>query len=227
MNCNYYTITSTNSREKSVLSSAALLVFATMKIIGVTGGIATGKSTIARFLAELGACIIDADQLSRDVVAPGSAALKQIAETLGPELLLPDGALDRKLLRSMIFNDASLRHRLEAITHPAIKELAVQRLDEARQSGTAVAVYMAPLLIEAGATNRVDEIWVVSVRPEIQLERLMARDHCSRDEALRIVAAQMPLLEKEKYGTIVIDNSNGLEQTKQQVTNAWKQSIRT
>lgn len=198
-----------------------------MKIIGVTGGIATGKSTIAGFLEELGAQIIDADQLSRDVVAPGSAALKQIAETLGPELLMPDGTLDRKLLRSMIFSDASLRHRLEAITHPAIKELALQRLDEARQSGAAVAVYMAPLLIEAGATDRVDEIWVVTVRPDIQLERLMARDQCSRDEALRIVAAQMPLAEKEKFGTIVIDNSNGLEQTRQQVINAWKQSIRT
>ena len=226
MNSNYYTITPTNSREKSVLSSAALLVFATMKIIGLTGGIATGKSTVARFLEELGAQIIDADQLSREVVAPGSPTLKQIVEALGPGLLLPDGALDRKRLRSIIFNDASLRHRLEAITHPAIKELALKRLDKARQSGAAVAVYMAPLLIEAGATGRVDEIWVVTVRPELQLERLMARDHCSSDEALRIVAAQMPLAEKEKQGAVVIDNSNGLEQTRQQVTNAWKQNIR-
>ena len=196
-----------------------------MKIIGLTGGIATGKSTVAGYLEELGACIIDADQLSREVVAPGSPALQQIAETLGPGLLLPDDTLDRKLLRSMIFQDASLRHRLEAILHPAIKELSLKRLDEARLSGAAVAVYMAPLLIEAGATGRVDEIWVVTVRPEVQLARLMARDHCNRDEALRIVAAQMPLAEKEQYGKVVIDNSNEPEQTRQQVIKAWKQGI--
>lgn len=196
-----------------------------MKIIGLTGGIATGKSTVARFMEELGARIIDADQLSREAVAPGSPALSRIAETLGLDLLLPDGTLDRQKVRSRVFQDTALRHRLEAILHPAIKELALRRIDEARQSGAAVAVYMAPLLIEANATDRVDEVWVVTVKPELQLERLMARDHCSREEALRMVAAQMPLAEKERHGRVVIDNSDGHEQTRQQVLKAWKENI--
>lgn len=196
-----------------------------MKIIGLTGGIATGKSTVARFMEELGARIVDADQLSREAVAPGSPALQRIADLLGPDTVRPDGTLDRQLVRSRVFQDTALRRKLEAILHPAIKELALQRLDEARQSGAAVAVYMAPLLIEANATDRVDEVWVVTVKPELQLERLMARDHCSRDEALRMVAAQMPLAEKESCGTVVIDNSGGQEQTRQQVIRAWNQNI--
>ena len=196
-----------------------------MKVIGLTGGIATGKSTVAGMLAEHGAVVIDADQLSRDAVLPGTETLTQIVRLLGSQAMQADGTLDRTAVRQLVFADPQKRKQLEAILHPAIKALALQRLSEARQSGAEVAVYMAPLLIEAGATDRVDEIWVVTVRPDIQLKRLIARDACSRDQAMQMVAAQMPLAEKECYGVVVIDNSNGLDETRQQVAVAWQQRV--
>jgi dephospho-CoA kinase len=196
-----------------------------MKIIGLTGGIATGKTTVAHFLEELGAVVIDADQLARDIVAPGSSSLARVVELFGPAVLAPDGSLDRQALRGLVFGDPPKRKQLEAIMHPAIKELALQRLAAARAGGAQVAVYMAPLLIEAGATDRVDEIWVVTLRPEVQRERLMARDRCSREQAEQIIAAQMPLAEKEGYGVVVIDNSSSQEETRQQVQAAWRQRI--
>ncbi len=196
-----------------------------MKIIGLTGGVATGKSTVAKQLASLGAIVIDADQLARDAVAPETPGLARIAALFGPALLLPDGTLNRQALRELVFNDAAKRRQLEAILHPAIKELAEQQLAHARSNGAEVAVYMAALLIEAGATDRVDEIWVVSVRPEVQLERLMARDRCSREQAAQIIAAQMPLAEKECHGVVVIDNSGSPEETRQQVIAAWRQRV--
>ncbi len=200
-------------------------MFTIMKIIGLTGGIATGKSTVARLLAEHGARIIDADQLSREVVAPGSPALARIAEMFGPEVISADGTLDRQGVRRLVFSDPARRRALEALLHPAIAALARIRLEEARQAGAPVAVYMAPLLIEAGATDRVDEIWVVTVRPEVQLARLMARDHCTLEQARQIVAAQMPLTEKERFGLVVIENSGSLEETARQVDTAWRRRI--
>lgn len=200
-------------------------MFAIMKIIGLTGGIATGKSTVARLLAEHGAWIIDADQLSREVVAPGSPALTRIAELFGPQVIAADGVLERQALRELVFSDPAKRRTLEALLHPAIAELASVRLEEARQAGATVTVYMAPLLIEAGATDRVDEIWVVTVRPEVQLARLMARDRCNLEQAQQIVAAQMPLAEKERFGLVVIENSDSLEETARQVDAAWRRRI--
>lgn len=200
-------------------------MFAIMKIIGLTGGIATGKSTVARLLAEHGAWIIDADQLSREVVAPGSPALTRIAELFGPQVIAADGVLERQALRELVFSDPAKRRTLEALLHPAIAELASVRLEEARQAGATVTVYMAPLLIEAGATDRVDEIWVVTVRPEVQLARLMARDRCNLEQARQIVAAQMPLAEKERFGLVVIENSDSLEETARQVDAAWRRRI--
>lgn len=200
-------------------------MFTIMKIIGLTGGIATGKSTVARLLAEHGARIIDADQLSREVVAPGSPLLAKVAELFGPEVISADGTLDRQGVRRLVFSDPARRRALEALLHPAIAALARIRLEEARQAGAPVAVYMAPLLIEAGATDRVDEIWVVTVRPEVQLARLMARDHCTLEQARQIVEAQMPLAEKERFGLVVIENSGSLEETAQQVDTAWRRRI--
>jgi len=200
-------------------------MFTIMKIIGLTGGIATGKSTVARLLAEHGARIIDADQLSREVVAPGSPLLAKVAELFGPEVISADGTLDRQGVRRLVFSDPARRRALEALLHPAIAALARIRLEEARQAGAPVAVYMAPLLIEAGATDRVDEIWVVTVRPEVQLARLMARDHCTLEQARQIVEAQMPLAEKERFGLVVIENSGSLEETARQVDTAWRRRI--
>lgn len=202
-----------------------LCYYCAMLTIGLTGGIATGKSSVAAFLAELGAEVIDADQLARDAVAPGTVALQQVVELFGQQALQADGNLNRQAVRELVFNEPTKRQQLEAILHPAIKELALQQIEQARCRGSRVVVYMAPLLIEAKATDRVDEIWVVTVRPEVQLERLMTRDGCSREQAEQIIAAQMPLAEKERFGVVVIDNSSSLEATRRQVDAAWQQRI--
>ena len=196
-----------------------------MLTIGLTGGIATGKSSVAALLAEHGAEVIDADQLARDAVAPGTYALQRIVELFGQQALLADGSLNRQAVRDLVFNEPARRQQLEVILHPAIKELALQQIEQARIRGSRVVVYMAPLLIEARATDRVDEIWVVTVRPEVQLARLMARDGCSQKQAEQIIAAQMPLAEKERFGVVVIDNSSSLEETRRQVEAAWQQRI--
>ncbi|HEX9079934.1 MAG TPA: dephospho-CoA kinase [Desulfuromonadaceae bacterium] len=198
-----------------------------IRVIGLTGGIATGKSTVARLLEERGAVVIDADSLSREAVRPGSDALEQITALFGPEILLADGSLDRKRLGRLVFADPARRRQLEAITHPAIRRLADERISRLAAGGERVVFYMAPLLIEAGATDRVGEIWVVTVRPEIQLERLMARDAIGREEAGRIIASQMPLAEKERHGRVVIDNSGTPDDTRRIVAEIWEREIGT
>ncbi len=188
-----------------------------MRVIGLTGGIASGKSTVARMLAERGIPVIDADQLARDAVEPGRPALDAIVALCGATVLQGDGTLDRKELGGRVFADPGLRRRLEAILHPAIKALAEERLAELRRKGEAVAVYMAPLLIEAGAIDRVDELWVVYVDRETQITRAMERDGISREEAGQRLAAQMPMDEKRAHGRVVIDNCGTLGDLEERV----------
>lgn len=196
-----------------------------IRVIGLTGGIASGKSTVARFLEEQGAVVIDADALSREAVGPGSAALERIVAAFGEEVLLPDGRLDRKRLGRLVFADADKRRRLEEIMHPEIRRLADERIASAADEGHRVLFYMAPLLIESGSVERVDEVWVVTVRPEIQLERLMRRDGIGREEAGRIIASQMPLAEKERHGRVVIDNSGTPGVTRRVLAEIWAREI--
>lgn len=184
-----------------------------MRIIGLTGGVATGKSTVARFFSQHGITVIDADAIAREAVLPGAPALQRIIDVFGSGILLPDGTLDRKALGAVVFGDVEKLRLLEGILHPAIKLLAEQKISRSGQDGERVVVYMAPLLIEAGATDRVDEIWVVSTTEAVQLERLMSRDKISREEAMRIIESQMPLTEKVRFGRVVIDNSGTEEQT--------------
>lgn len=196
-----------------------------VRVIGLTGGIATGKSAVASFLEEQGAVVIDADSLSREVVRPGSRALERIVALFGADMLLPDGGLDRKRLGHVVFADADKRRQLEKILHPEIRRLAEERIAKLAAEGYRVVFYMAPLLIESGASDRVDEIWVVTVRPDVQLERLMARDGIGREEAERIIASQMPLTEKERQGRIVIDNSGTQEQTRRLLADICSKEI--
>lgn len=188
-----------------------------MRVIGLTGGIASGKSTVAGMAAASGIPVIDADQLARDAVSPGTPGLEQITGFFGLRVLKGDGTLDRAALAETIFADSSARQKLESILHPAIKKLAIERLEELRRKGTAAVFYMAPLLIEAGATDRVDEIWVVYVDRETQLQRIQQRDSVSREDAEKRLAAQMSMDEKRAYGRIVIDNSGDLEALKVRV----------
>lgn len=192
-----------------------------MRIIGLTGGIASGKSTVAKILAAYGAMVIDADQLAREAVQPATAACRQIVAAFGPGILLPDGNIDRKALGKVIFADPVARRRLEAITHPAIRNLAEQKLAALHAAGAPVVFYMAPLLIEAGAADRVEEIWVVYVDRETQLARLIERDDITREEAEQRIAAQMPMEEKAAYGAVVIDNRGTPAETEQQVRDLW------
>jgi dephospho-CoA kinase len=196
-----------------------------IRIIGLTGGIATGKTSVARFFQSQGAVVIDADQLARAAVEPGSRGLERVVAAFGWDILAPDGQLDRKSLASLVFSDPHKRVVLEGILHPEIKHLAEECIAQAAESGQRFVFYMAPLLIEAGVTDRVDEVWVVTVRSEVQLERLMRRDGIDQDEALRIIASQMPLAEKEKYGRIVIDNSGTPETTASLLAEIWAQEI--
>jgi dephospho-CoA kinase len=192
-----------------------------IRVIGLTGGIATGKSTVARFFAKLGIPVIDADQLARDAVHPGSPALKKIETVFGKDMLTQEGTLDRKRLGALVFAAPEKRCQLEAILHPAIRTLAEERISQEASAGHQRLIYMAPLLIEAGATDRVDDIWVVTVRPEIQLERLMQRDGISREQAQQIIDSQMPLSEKVRFGSVVIDNSGTETETMNILAAAW------
>jgi dephospho-CoA kinase len=195
-------------------------------IIGLTGGIACGKSCVATFFRERGVPVIDADQLAREAVQPGSSALAQITAQFGADLLKADGELDRGRMGALVFADAEKRKQLEAILHPQIRKLADERILQAAAAGHPRLVYMAPLLIEAGVSDRVDEIWVVTVADEIQLKRLMTRDSLSREQAQQRVASQMPLAEKARHGKVVIDNSGTPQQTERLLEAIWAAEIR-
>jgi dephospho-CoA kinase len=196
-----------------------------MRVIGLTGGIASGKSSVARMLEKLGAVIIDADLLAREVVAPGEPAYRAIVAAFGAGILNPDRTINRRALGGIVFADPEARSRLECITHPAIARMAEERIAELRLAELPAVFYMAPLLIEAGGTSRVDELWVVYVDGETQLQRLMTRDGSGREEALRRIAAQMPIEEKKIFGNVVIDNSGKPEETERQVRDIWEREI--
>ncbi len=198
-----------------------------MRVIGLTGGIASGKSVVAKILGQLGAVVIDADQLAREVVIPCQPAYHAIVAAFGEGILNRDLTIDRKALGRIIFADPVARQRLEAITHPAIRALAEEKLAELRQAGTGIVFYMAPLLVEAGVTSRVDEIWVVYADAETQLKRLMARDGIGSGEAGQRLAAQMPMEEKATYGRVVIDNRGTPEETERQVREAWERELKS
>ncbi|MCL2760370.1 MAG: dephospho-CoA kinase [Desulfuromonadales bacterium] len=188
-----------------------------MKKIGLTGGIASGKSTVAEMLQTAGIPVIDADELSREVVQPGSPCLNRIIAEFGNDILNNDETLNRKALAGIIFGDQERRKTLESILHPAIASLASEKLHELEDSGKPVAVYMAPLLIEAGIYKNMDEIWVVYVNKKTQLKRLVSRDNLSIAEAEMRLSSQMPMEEKIKYGKIIIDNNGDIAGLKQQI----------
>ncbi len=193
-----------------------------MRVIGLTGGIASGKSTVSNMLRELGARVIDADVIAREVVEPGRPALAEIVAWLGRDVLLADGSLDRRKLGELVFGDSAARAALERITHPRITAAAKEALAAAERDGCAVAVLDVPLLYEAGWDRYVDEVWVVYVDAATQLSRLTARDKFDAGQAAARVAAQKSLEEKARRADVVIDNSGGPERTAAQVAAAWR-----
>ena len=187
-------------------------------LVGLTGGIATGKSTVSALLRQLGCEIIDADLLAREVVEPGRPAWTTIVAEFGQGVVTGDGALDRKKLGAIVFANPEWRRRLEAITHPAIRERFQARLDELAENGfTGIVVFDAAVMIESGNYKSMDRLVVVVTDEPTQMARLRGRDGTDDAEGRRKIASQMPLSEKAKLADYVIDNSGDRHATAEQV----------
>jgi dephospho-CoA kinase len=188
-----------------------------VKLVGLTGGIASGKTTVAAILSRLGAAIINADDLARAVVEPGEEAWKEIVDTFGPAILQDNQAIDRRKLRTVIFNDPEARKRLEAIIHPRVRALAEQKIHELAAAGSTVIVYEVPLLFEGNLHHWLRPVILVACDAETQRSRLRQRDALSDAETERHVTAQMTLEEKRKLADYVIENNGTLDELERKV----------
>lgn len=195
-----------------------------MVIAGLTGGIASGKSTVAAVLAEAGAQLIDCDRIARELVRRETPAYRKILAHFGPGILAPDGELDRRRLGAIVFSDPQERRVLEAIVHPEVREETARRLEAIRQAAPdAVVILDVPLLFEAGMDRALDAVIVVHVPEALQIERLVERDRLTPAEALDRIRSQMPLEQKRPRATHVIDNSGTIEQTRSQALEVYRQ----
>ncbi len=196
-----------------------------MKVIGLTGGIGTGKSTVARLFREKGIPVIDLDRIVRDLQKPGKDVYKQIVEVFGREILLKDGTLDRKKLGEIVFADPEKRETLNRIVHPAVLEKLKDLLFKYQASGEELVIVEVPLLYELKLENLFDDVILVYAPEEVQLKRVMERDQLSRQEAMNRIKSQIPIEEKKRRATIVIDNSGSLEDTREQFERIYRQLI--
>ncbi|MGI6424827.1 MAG: dephospho-CoA kinase [Tepidanaerobacteraceae bacterium] len=194
-----------------------------MLIVGLTGGIASGKSTVSLLLKNKGAVIIDADEISRNILIPGKPAWTKVIEHFGEKVLRDDKNIDRKKLAQIVFSDKKELELLNSITHPIIIEEIKRQLEYYKKVDEEVVVIDAALLLELGLNSLVDEVWVVAVDEKTQLERLMLREkNLSRKEALKRIKSQMPLQDKLKYAQRIIDNTGEIERTKKQLDEIWR-----
>ncbi|UFS60326.1 dephospho-CoA kinase [Subtercola endophyticus] len=197
-----------------------------MYLIGLTGGIASGKSTVATRLAEHGAVHIDADQVARDVVEPGTDALRQIAETFGQHLIRPDGSLDRPALGAIVFGNASELAKLNAIVHPAVLDLSNSYIEQAQtHDPNAIVVYDVPLLAESKLPRRFNLIVVVHADDETRIERLIKHRNLTRSEAQKRVSSQATEAERLAIADIVIDSDGTLAETLGQSDALWARLV--
>jgi dephospho-CoA kinase len=186
----------------------------TIHVFGLTGGIGSGKSTVAARFRERGVPVIDADELAREVVRKGSPGLGEIVSNFGAGVLAADGELDRKKLADVVFADASARQTLNQITHPRVRDLALERVQALAAKGEPLACYEVPLLIESGLTDVLRPLVVVSVDEATQLARTVLRDGATETHARARIAAQMSLAEKATLADYVIENSGSIEETR-------------
>ncbi len=196
-------------------------------ILGLTGGIASGKSVVADCLVECGAILVSADLLAREIVNPGSPTLAKLVAAFGVDILTPGGFLNREVMAQTVFADPVARRLLESITHPAIAHLAECRLAELNRAPYDLIVYEVPLLFEAGAESRVDQVLVVVVDPDVQLMRLQQRDNLTEAEARQRIAAQWSQADKVQKADFVIDNSGALQQTRVMIAALYDYLTRT
>lgn len=194
-----------------------------MTIVGLTGGIGAGKTTVARILVELGVSVIDADKLARWVVRPGSEELRSIVDLFGREVLDNEGVLDRGALARRVFNDPAQRKRLEAIVHPAIEAAFRSEVTRLEQANVDLVVYDAALLVETGRYRQMDWLIVVIADDDVRAHRLRGRDGISESELNARIAAQLPQAQKAQLADFVIDNSGSLAETREQVEAVWRE----
>ena len=197
-----------------------------MRVIGLTGGIGTGKSEVSNILAELGAKVIDADLLGHEIYRPHTEGWREVREAFGEGVLRADGEVDRKRLGDIVFNDAKALTRLNAITHPRIYKLIAERIESVREKGTGVVVVEAALLLEAGWTSLVDEVWVTVSHQEQVFQRIRARTDLD-DSAIRArIESQMSDTERTERPdvamSVVIDNNGSLEQLRKRIEALWR-----
>ncbi|MEK2533982.1 dephospho-CoA kinase [Tetragenococcus halophilus] len=185
-------------------------------ILGITGSIATGKSTVVNIFKQYGFPVVDADIIAREVVEPNTAGLKKIVETFGSSVLCSDGSLNRKQLGQMIFNDAKKRQALNALLAPFLQEAIIEQIKRASAAASLVIADI-PLLYEAGYDKYMDQVAVVYIPEDLQVQRLMKRDRITKKEAQKKVASQLSIEEKKKRADIIFDNQESLSSIRQQI----------
>lgn len=198
-----------------------------MIIIGLTGGIACGKTTLSHALRALGARVLDADAFSREATAERGEALPAIRARFGPAVFDAQGGLNRAALGGIVFSDPQARRDLEGIVHPVVNRRILSELERLRRDGTPLAVLDVPLLFEAGMEGLADEIWVAYLPEDLQIHRLMARDGVSREQALRRIRSQMPLSEKLRRADVIIPTTGCRAQSAERVRAQWERVMRT
>ncbi len=195
-----------------------------MKLVGLTGGVGSGKSTVADMLRELGATVVDADEATHAVYEPGGPGFEAVVREFG-QGFLTGGRIDRKRLGELVFNDADARRRLNDIVHPLVREWMAQRTAEAVEGGANVVVQDVPLLFENGLERFFTSVVLVYVPEEVQVERLVSGRGLTPERARAIIAAQMPIEAKRGRAHHVINNSGSIDETKAQVKAVWRQLV--
>ncbi|MBA7583468.1 MAG: dephospho-CoA kinase [Dehalococcoidia bacterium] len=196
-----------------------------MKIIGLTGGIASGKSTVSQFLKELGAVTIDADKVGHEAFKPNTETWREVVDAFGKEILNPDGEIDRQKLGKIVFSDSQALARLNQIVHPRIYALAKARIEDYRRQGVKVVVLEAPLLLEVDSpslADEVDEVWVTVAPEAVVLKRLKDKTELSEAQSLARIRSQLPSEERVKHADVVIDTDCGLDEMKARVEKLWR-----
>jgi len=192
-----------------------------MKVIGLTGGIGSGKSTVSQFLAELGAAILDADKVGHEAFEPDSEVWREVVATFGRQILTPGGDIDRTKLGNIVFGNHEARERLNLIMHPRMYDMVKARIEEYQRQAVDVVVLEASLLLEAGWTSLVDEVWVTTAAEATVLRRICERSGLSQEESLARIRSQLPTEEQVRRADVVIDTDCSLSELKAKVEELW------
>ncbi|MFQ5925763.1 MAG: dephospho-CoA kinase [Dehalococcoidia bacterium] len=193
-----------------------------MKVIGLTGGIGSGKSVVSQFLAELGAVIIDADEIGHRAFKPDTEVWREVVAAFGKQIITANGAIDREKLGTIVFGNAEARARLNQIMHPRMYDMVKTRLEEYRRQGVRVVVLEAPLLLEAGWTSLADEVWVTTAAEATVLKRLKKRTGLSEPESLARIRSQLPTEKRIRHANVVIDTDCDLDELRSKVRERWQ-----